>query len=551
MGNRYVGRMTDHMTGLAPLAFRPTHLPSEIPPADVVVVGAGVGGVAAAVGALRNGATVVLTDAGDRIGGQFTAQLVPPDEHTWIEPNAGAYGQTAAYAKLRYAVRTLYRAHYPVDAQFLAQSQPNPGNAWVSRIAADPAVWETCLWQLLMPWCMGGQLTVLLEHAPVGASMTGERIDAVAFRGPGGCRRTAAGWLFIDSTELGDLLPLTGSNHTIGREANTDELHNEATVPDPADQQAFTAVLAVGYNRQGGDHTIPRPAGYGIHRPQFDAWFAQPGKVFDPTHDHPWSASPNLWQYRRVAAHSEMVSGALVEEVGLLNIHPNDYKGGVILGVDEATRAASLVASRELSLSLLYYLQTDIPRPDDGHGYPALRLRPDVSRTPDGVAAHPYIREGRRMVTLGRIWEWHVGVDNRVARLGKPAEELTAAQFTDSVGTGHYWLDVHGGPVEPDGWNLRCYTYQIPLMALIPVNVDNLLAGGKCLGTSHITNGAYRLHPTEWSVGEAAGVIAAYCAENGIDPAAARATRLSTVQSLLRGQGFQLEWPTSLRSRWN
>ena len=48
---------------------------------DVAVVGAGTGGFAAAVSALRNGMRVVLTEETDWIGGQLTAQAVPPDEN--------------------------------------------------------------------------------------------------------------------------------------------------------------------------------------------------------------------------------------------------------------------------------------------------------------------------------------------------------------------------------------------------------------------------------------------------------------------------------------
>ena len=48
---------------------------------------------------------------------------------------------------------------------------------------------------------------------------------------------------------------------------------------------------------------------------------------------------------------------------------------------------------------------------------------------------------------------------------------------------------------------------------MIPVRVENLLPGGKNLGVTHITNGAFRVHPVEWNVGEAAGILAAFCLE--------------------------------------
>jgi len=52
---------------------------------EVLIVGGGLGGVAAALGALEAGRTVVLTEEYRWLGGQLTSQAVPMDEHTWIE----------------------------------------------------------------------------------------------------------------------------------------------------------------------------------------------------------------------------------------------------------------------------------------------------------------------------------------------------------------------------------------------------------------------------------------------------------------------------------
>ena len=59
---------------------------------EVLVVGGGLGGVAAALAALRAGRSVVLTEEFDWLGGQFTSQAVPPDEHSWVEQ----FGVTAS-----------------------------------------------------------------------------------------------------------------------------------------------------------------------------------------------------------------------------------------------------------------------------------------------------------------------------------------------------------------------------------------------------------------------------------------------------------------------
>ena len=65
--------------------------------ADVVIIGGGLGGCAAALGALREGATVILAEETDWVGGQLTTQCVPPDEHQYVESS----GCTSEYRRLR------------------------------------------------------------------------------------------------------------------------------------------------------------------------------------------------------------------------------------------------------------------------------------------------------------------------------------------------------------------------------------------------------------------------------------------------------------------
>src|SRR5580700_7770533 len=106
--------LTRTLTGAAPLALAPGLFAQ--PPAaqerqaDVVVIGAGTGGCAAALAAARNGMRVILTEETDWIGGQLTAQAVPPDEHPWIE----MFGCTLSYRHYRDAVREYYRRNYPL-----------------------------------------------------------------------------------------------------------------------------------------------------------------------------------------------------------------------------------------------------------------------------------------------------------------------------------------------------------------------------------------------------------------------------------------------------
>jgi hypothetical protein len=81
---------------------------------------------------------------------------------------------------------------------------------------------------------------------------------------------------------------------------------------------------------------------------------------------------------------------------------------------------------------------------------------------------------------------------------------------------------------------------------MIPIRVENLLPGGKNLGVTQITNGAFRVHPVEWNVGESAGLLAAFCLERHQVPRAVRhrPDLLQDFQSLLMRQGIRLTWPS-------
>jgi hypothetical protein len=122
-----------------------------------------------------------------------------------------------------------------------------------------------------------------------------------------------------------------------------------------------------------------------------------------------------------------------------------------------------------------------------------------------------------------------------------------AVAFPDSVGIGSYRIDLHPSTGGDPYVDIGSCPFQIPLRALLPVRLDNLLPGAKNLGTTHITNGAYRLHPVEWNIGEVAGHLAAFCGEHAVPPRALAGApeRLAAFQGELRAAGVELAWPFS------
>jgi hypothetical protein len=160
--------------------------------------------------------------------------------------------------------------------------------------------------------------------------------------------------------------------------------------------------------------------------------------------------------------------------------------------------------------------------------------------TADGLSKHPYIREARRIKARKTIVEQEVSERHQ--------KGSRAAACADSVGVGWYPIDIHRSGPDDVGASCRTRPFQIPLGALLPVRIVNLIAGAKNIGTTHITNGCCRLHPVEWNIGEAAGALAAFALETGRPPAAVRddPAALGRFQHELREQGVPLAWPTSL-----
>ncbi|WP_152052993.1 FAD-dependent oxidoreductase [Tautonia marina] len=522
--------------------------------ADLVIVGGSLGGCAAALAALRAGKTVVMTEETDWIGGQLTSQAVPPDEHPWIEQ----FGRNASYADLRKRTRAYVQRNYPLTAEARDARYLNPGNGRVSALCAEPRAYLAALTEMLAPFASAGTLSVLLKHVPIAAETEGDRVRSVTVRdATTGDDRTLVAPYILDATELGDLLELANVEHIVGFEAASQTGDRSAPEqPDPMNQQAFTVCFLMEY-RPEEDHTIDEPDDYRFWRdfvpdltppwsgPLLSLSYSSPQTLeprsvpFDPT-----SNAFGWWTYRRVIDPSNFRPGPFDGSTGVtcVNWPQNDYLLGPLVGVSADEARQHIERAKGLNRALLYWLQTECPRPDGGTGWPGLRLRPDLMGTSDGMAKAPYIRESRRIAAEFTILERHVGTEARREAEGTDVAEAT---FPDSVGVGSYRIDLHPSTGGDNYIDVSSLPFEIPLGALIPVRVENLLPACKNLGTTHVTNGCYRLHPVEWAIGEAAGALATFCLDRGLSPRAVRNTpaRLREFQSFLTSQGVEIHWP--------
>jgi FAD-dependent oxidoreductase family protein len=537
----------------------PDASPSRIPSnhelqADLVIIGGGLGGCAAALAAARNGLRVIMTEETDWIGGQLAAQAVPPDENPWVE----TFGATRSYLELRNGIRDYYLRNYPLTTEARAKPHLNPGNGSVSRLCHEPRVALSVLEAALAPFLSSQRVRILLRHRALDSNQDRDRAEAVRVRSlESGNELVLRGAYFADATELGDLLPLTKTEYVTGAESQkeTGEPH-APDLPASSNQQAFTCCFAIDY-LAGENHTIDKPPDYAFWRdfvPRLKpAW---PGRLFSLDAADPVSTKPKrfqmdpekgtgLWSYRRIIDRSQFATGAFSGDISLINWPQNDFLLGNLCEVTSEEAARNLARAKQLSLSLLYWLQTEAPRPDGGTGWPGLRLRSDIVGTEDGLAKYPYIRESRRIRAEFTVLEQHVGTDCRLKETSVPRDEVRAATFSDSVGIGSYRIDLHPSTGGDNYLDISSLPFQIPLGALVPRRVENLLPACKNLGVTHITNGCYRLHPVEWNIGEAVGALSAFCLRQRTTPRAVlnKPRLLRDFQALLEAQGVPLAWP--------
>ena len=449
---------------------------------DVLIVGGGTGGCAAAMAACSLGMKVILTETGAMYGGQLIAQLVPPDEHPWIEE----FGCTARYRTYRNDVRAFYRPQLTPRAR--ANPHLNPGGGWVSRLCHSPYAADIALGRHLVAAMNAGNLDLRFFTAPVGATVSGDRVETVQFEVERFREPFQVNAQFVlDASELGDVLPLAGAEYRSGSESQAlfGEPHATSEA-EPENVQGFTWCFPLGYDARRR-HQIPRPDGYDRWRTLVPpTWpgpllnFAFPNPVNGSPRTLPlWSDDPTnratLFAYRQIVDPTIYRSRRTRMPVTAVNWPQNDYFLGSVIDVSPEVAARRLADAKELGRSLVYWLQTEAPRHDGGVGYPELMLRKDITLTNDAFAMAPYHRESRRMITRFTVTE------QMVASGCNPGRDR-APDMPKSVGVGYYRIDLHPSANGHGYIDIPALPFQIPLGALIPVRLRNLLPACKNLG---------------------------------------------------------------------
>lgn len=511
---------------------------------DIVIVGGGTGGAAAAISALQSkqtGLKICLTEETDWIGGQMTTQGVSALDENYLVETSGACKR---YQDLRRDIREFYKTSRKLSPTGASKKYLDPGNCWVSRLAFEPEVCLDLLKKRLEPAEAAGRLATYLRNKPVSAECKENKDGRKTVRAietinldSGEITRFEAK-VFIDATELGDMLPLCGLKYASGSDAasSTNEAH-APTQGDPENVQDFVFPFVIEY-RPGEHHVIEKPKFYDEFNEK-GKFSLQGWKMFESAFRKNEDGSETellpFWTYRRLIDKTFFDDPHYPVDLSMINWDSNDLRGENIIDKSAQTQTERLARAKLLSLGFLYWLQTEVQRDDGGKGYPELLLRTDVLSTRDGLSKFPYIRESRRIKPMKQIVEQDiVASSNDLPR---------ATAFEDTVGIGLYPVDIHGHQEVP-GAAQQTSPFQISLSALVPHDAVNLLPACKNLGVTHITNGAYRLHPIEWAIGEAQGALAAHMCKESHDSKdyLDDINKLRKLQKELVEQGAPIYW---------
>jgi hypothetical protein len=530
------------LTGDPSRAVAQVTVPDRVPVirCDVLIAGAGMGGIGAALAVSDRGHSACVTEETDWVGGQATAGGVPAlDENRFTEFAGG----TRSYMQFRTGIRDWYRRHRQLTGQAARQENFNPGSCYVSPLCFEPGVGVDVLTNILTK----PGIRVFLRTAIFAIERKGTRIEsALAWRFDDHSVIRFRPSFVLDATEMGDLLPLVRVPYVVGAESKNDTAEPDAAEGrNPACVQSFTYPFVL-ERKARASQTVEKPSAYDAivkrqgfsMRVNYPVEFGWRGEfeyhMFGEDAPIPNNMSPGpFFTWRRLIDHRNFSDGA-TDDLALINWPRQDYAAESPLDRAPNELAAIMQRAKQTSRAFLYWLQHDVPRDGGGSGYPELRLRPDEMGTADGMSKYPYIRESRRIVARGRVVEQDI-VDEY-----QPGPR--AKWFADSVGIGFYMVDIHPCGANEHGRMRMPKPFQIPMEALLSLEPVNFLPAGKSLGVTHLTNGAFRLHPVEWNVGESAGTIASLWLEAGVEPKSA------AVQRELARRGVPMVWFDDLAS---
>ena len=489
---------------------------------DVVIVGAGTGGVSAAIQAVRLGAQVALLEETDWIGGQMTASAdATMDEGgSTITLNSGLYAEF------------VQRMH----AYYLARGK-SVGTCYGkdTNHCYEPSVIQKILLEMIHDANDEGKghVSLYLRERVVKVLGTEQVVTGVVTQK----HHVFHGKVVIDATEYGDVLPLTPAAYRIG--------HFTSAEPGKSCIQDITYMAILKKYPKG----VPPELLMQHAPPGYDSAFAASMRRFLRADGNPTSSHipVNFEIHNRLRALPDSSNADNYTASAPVNVTRtavnwfNDLPADTDL-FDRSKRQDMVCAAKLRTLDLIYYIQHDLNETlwsvanDEGYDTPYNREDNSCPNIPQEFKAlevnfplRPYVRESRRLIGIYTL----VGGDvRREAAWPNPARftDITPTSvFSDAIAVGDYTVYLHDCKAEADFEpdldhaadmpnEFRHGPFQVPLEVLIPEKVDGLLAAEKNISESRIANSATRMQPITMLTGQAAGALAAIAVAQKVPP---------------------------------
>jgi hypothetical protein len=516
--------------------------PNDTPTVQALIIGGGLGGVAAAEDLARQGISCIITEQSSHLGGQLTAQgLGTPDENRYIERDPGP--GTRHYR----ALRTQVRQYYAQTPGILPGRAQNVGQCWVSRTSGEPDVWEKAIDDRLasLQGPHGIRAILLRTHLLDIQRYPGNgQISYVDFLNLDTRRIVRIGAQYVlDATETGDALALAGAPWTIGQEPRSEYEEPDAPLlAHPHWIQSFTEDFVVRWVAHGPQPIIPPPLEYQTFKSlgQYTLAYEYPkGPVTYKMLAKALGSGGPFWTYRRLIAASSFTDNLqYTQDIGVINWRGNDFPLESFIGQSPEEEIRVLVRAKAFAQGFLYWLQTECPRDNrQGQGYPEIQPAGDELGG-DGFAPMPYVRESRRLLGLTTLTE-----NDMLARPDNP-HAVIGTDFPDSAGIALYNIDIHPTLGEPPILH-TVLPYELPLGAFIArTGPSNILPAALDIGASRLAAASARVHPIEWLSGEIAGNLAAFCLHRDVTPIAVdeNPALLAAFQAQLQAAGITTRW---------
>nr|WP_202895488.1 FAD-dependent oxidoreductase [Iningainema tapete] len=576
--------------------LNPLPAAKEVWECSVVVVGGSLGGVAAAAKAMQSGAKTCLIELTPWIGGQISSQGVSAVDESlamrakenysksWIDfkqlikqqpVELPAWANTSSLKVADINSCWVGKLCFPPKAgasasEQLLQSSSRlaPGSRWGTSIAFKGAKFDSTGKQIVAIYAVK-RIPRESNYTPKGrlsqeltswySWFNNEEFEKVPVRlqAPVGSRM-----IVIDATDTGELVGWAGIPHRLGSEsrATTGEIH-AAPQDNPKCTQAFTFPFVLALRDDGGlSRTQLAQIELGISKEEHRRDYSVKG--------FPFFAGRSFFNYRRIVSKTRndpFVDHPVLGDMTMVNWNRgNDWNlinPPLILTSEELTASGqrqnwmggvSLAALKEGENHALLFAEW-LMETQNKPGYPLAYLfgSESLMGTTSGLSMVPYIREGRRI--LGRIAH---GQSEFMMREADIRTDVSGGRdFSKTVvAVTHYDIDIHGcrdrnwkpanEATKAPAREFVVRPVKIPLESMIPQRVDNLLIGGKSIAVTHIVNAVTRVHNSEWSIGAAAGVTAAWLlTQPDLTPAdIIPQQRMAQLQQTMRKQGLRLSW---------